>query len=93
VSDHDEVTVIWKLKNDFKLFDKCKFLSDRTQDPCLADWIDSNHKNIYSFNPVLDVIITKSNESLAAPDIFTYIAPAYLEGIFRGSFAVFDQGD
>ncbi|KAJ6606245.1 hypothetical protein DFH09DRAFT_1353427 [Mycena vulgaris] len=84
LQDHDEVSIIWKLKNNFKLFTGCTFLSDPAQDPCLEDWIESNHANIYSFNPVLDVIITKSNASLAAPDIFTYVAPAYFKGIFRG---------
>ncbi|KAJ6606252.1 hypothetical protein DFH09DRAFT_966443 [Mycena vulgaris] len=84
LQDHDELSIIWKLKNNFKLFTGCTFLSDPAQDPCLKDWIKSNHSNIYSFNPVLDVIISKSNPSLAAPDIFTYIAPAYFKGIFRG---------
>ncbi|KAJ7118936.1 hypothetical protein C8R44DRAFT_789680 [Mycena epipterygia] len=84
LQDHDEITVIWKLEDDFKLLAGCTFLSDPAQDPCLEDWIQSDHMNIYAFNPVLDVIITKSNESLAVPDVFTYVAPAYFEGIFRG---------
>ncbi|KAJ7700875.1 hypothetical protein B0H17DRAFT_214746 [Mycena rosella] len=84
LQDHDEVNMIWKLKHDFKVFAGCKFLSDPAQDPCLQDWIDSDHKNVYAFNPVIDVIITKSNESLPVPDILTYIAPAYFEGIFKG---------
>jgi hypothetical protein len=85
VTDHDEITITWKLKNEFVLLEGCTFLSDPAQDPCLEDWIQSDHQNIYSFNPVLDVIITKSDESLAVPDIFTYVAPAFFEGIFRGS--------
>ncbi|KAJ7700876.1 hypothetical protein B0H17DRAFT_214741 [Mycena rosella] len=84
LQDHDEVSIIWKLKDDYKLYTGCKFLSDPAQDPCLEDWIQSNHNNIYSFNPVLNVIITKSNQSLSAPDVFTYVAPAYFEGIFEG---------
>ncbi|KAJ7491105.1 alcohol dehydrogenase [Mycena latifolia] len=94
LQDHDEISIVWKLKDDFKLFDGCTFLSEPAQDPCLEDWIQSDHENIYSFNPVLDVIITKSTESLAVPDVFTYVAPAYFEGIFRGfSQQVVDNPD
>ncbi|KAJ6500686.1 alcohol oxidase [Mycena sanguinolenta] len=84
LQDHDEIVVIWDLVDDFKLLEGCTFLSDPAQDPCLEDWLETDHMNIYGFSPVLDVIITKSNEALAAPDIFTYLAPAYFEGIFRG---------
>ncbi|KAJ7253373.1 hypothetical protein B0H12DRAFT_596573, partial [Mycena haematopus] len=84
LQDHDEISVIWDLENDFKLLEGCTFLSDPAQDPCLEDWLESDHMNIYGFSPVLDVIITKSNEALAVPDIFTYTTPAYFEGIFRG---------
>ncbi|KAJ7042065.1 GMC oxidoreductase [Mycena alexandri] len=94
LQDHDEVAIIWKLKNNFKLFAGCTFLSDPAKDPCLQDWINSDHMNVYAFNPVLSVIITKSNESLAAPDIFTYVAPAFFKGIFRGfSQEVVDNPD
>ncbi|KAJ7494445.1 hypothetical protein B0H11DRAFT_936759 [Mycena galericulata] len=84
LQDHDEITVIWKLVDNFKLLAGCLFLSDPAQDPCLEDWIQSDHMNVYAFDPILDVIVTKSNESLAVPDLFTYIAPAYFQGIFRG---------
>ncbi|KAJ7684445.1 hypothetical protein DFH06DRAFT_1155672 [Mycena polygramma] len=84
LQDHDEITITWKLVDDFKLLAGCTFLSDPAQDPCLQDWIKSDHMNVYGFDPVLDVIITKSNESLAVPDTFTYVAPAFFEGIFRG---------
>ncbi|KAF7368742.1 Choline dehydrogenase [Mycena venus] len=84
LQDHDEIAVVWKLKDDFKLLNGCTFLSDPAQDPCLEDWIQSDHMNVYSFNPVLAVIINKSKESLEVPDMFTYVAPAYFEGIFRG---------
>ncbi|KAJ6546837.1 hypothetical protein B0H19DRAFT_1162707 [Mycena capillaripes] len=83
LQDHDEITITWKLEDEFKLLAGCKFLSDPTQDPCLQDWLNSNHMNVYGFAPVLDVIITKSKDSLAVPDIFTYVAPAYFTGIFR----------
>ncbi|KAJ7157342.1 hypothetical protein C8R46DRAFT_1114199 [Mycena filopes] len=94
LQDHDEVAIVWKMKNDYKLFSGCTFLSDPAQDPCLEDWINSDHANLYSFNPVLAVIIDKSNESLAAPDVFTYLAPAFFTGIFRGfSQEVVDNPD
>ncbi|KAF7328864.1 Choline dehydrogenase [Mycena venus] len=66
LQDHDEIAVVWKLKDNFKLTNGCTFLSDTAQDPCLEDWIQSNHKNGYSFNPVLAVFINKSKESLKA---------------------------
>ncbi|KAJ7140322.1 hypothetical protein C8R43DRAFT_1109628 [Mycena crocata] len=72
LQDHDEITITWKLKDEFKLFNGCKFLSDPAKDPCLADWIESNHMNLYAFSPVLDAIITKSSESQPVPDILTY---------------------
>ncbi|KAF7294577.1 Choline dehydrogenase [Mycena indigotica] len=86
LQDHDEIAIAWKMKNDFVLLEGCKFLSDPTLDPCLEDWITSDHHNIYSFNPVLNAIVDKSNRdaSATAPDIFTYIAPAYFEGIVHG---------
>ncbi|KAJ7144933.1 hypothetical protein C8R43DRAFT_1237698 [Mycena crocata] len=84
LQDHDEITITWRLKNKFKLLSGCTFLSDPSKDPCLKDWIQSNHKNVYSFNPVLDVIISKSNTSLSVPDILTYVGPAYFRGIFNG---------
>ncbi|KAK7035857.1 choline dehydrogenase [Favolaschia claudopus] len=84
LQDHDEIAIIWNLTENFKLLQGCKFLSDPAQDPCLEDWLQSDHMNIYGFTPVLDVIITKSNENFAVPDVFTYAAPAYFGGIFRG---------
>ncbi|KAF8191552.1 GMC oxidoreductase-domain-containing protein [Mycena galopus ATCC 62051] len=84
LQDHDEIVVIWNLTENIKLLQGCTFLSDPAEDPCLEDWLESDHMNIYGFSPVLDVIITKSNEALTAPDVFTYVAPAYFEGIFRG---------
>ncbi|KAJ7063663.1 hypothetical protein C8F01DRAFT_1082062 [Mycena amicta] len=84
LQDHDEIAIAWKMKNDFKILQGCKFLSDPALDPCLQDWITSNHNNVYSFNPVLNSILAKSNDSLPVPDTFTYIAPAYFEGIVHG---------
>ncbi|KAK6993019.1 hypothetical protein R3P38DRAFT_3079460 [Favolaschia claudopus] len=74
LQDHDEIAIIWNLTENFKLLQGCKFLSDPAQDPCLEDWLQSDHMNIYGFTPVLDPV----------PDVFTYAAPAYFGGIFRG---------
>ncbi|KAF7298412.1 Choline dehydrogenase [Mycena kentingensis (nom. inval.)] len=80
LQDHDEVAIAWKLKNDFKLLKGCKFLSDPAADPCLSDWIASNHRSAYSFNPVLNTLLAKTDNG----ETLTYIAPAYFEGIVHG---------
>ncbi|KAF8882009.1 hypothetical protein BD779DRAFT_1408282, partial [Infundibulicybe gibba] len=38
--DHDEISTIWRMKQNFSLYDGCTFLSDPKDDPCLQFWID-----------------------------------------------------
>ncbi|KAG6901729.1 hypothetical protein C0995_008697 [Termitomyces sp. Mi166 len=83
-ADHDEVTVNWLLKDNFTMFDGCRFLSDPTADSCLQYWLDHEHKNGYAFAPATNGIITKSSSSLPAPDVLTYWIPAFFRGFFRG---------
>ncbi|KAJ7118934.1 hypothetical protein C8R44DRAFT_565771, partial [Mycena epipterygia] len=37
-ANHDELSIIWKLEDNFKLYKGCTFLSNTAQDPCLQDW-------------------------------------------------------
>ncbi|KAG6915224.1 hypothetical protein DXG01_012643 [Tephrocybe rancida] len=85
LQDHDEVSVIWHLKQNYTLFNGCTFLSDPNKDPCLQDWIDSNHRNLYAFTTTIDAIITKSTPDRSDPDVMTYFTPAFFPGFFRGA--------
>nr|GAT54416.1 choline dehydrogenase [Mycena chlorophos] len=87
LQDHDEISIVWKMKKDFKLLVGCKFLSDPELDPCLRDWETTNHGNVYAFTPALNAIIDYSNRNQSAPDALTYIASAYFEGIVHGMSA------
>lgn len=85
LQDHDEISTMWRMKNNYTLYKGCKFLSDPSQDPCLQDWLDSNHRNLYAFSGVVDAVITKSLPSLPAPDVLTYFIPGSFPGFFRGA--------
>ncbi|EEB92432.1 hypothetical protein MPER_09058 [Moniliophthora perniciosa FA553] len=37
---HDEIAVIWRMKQNFSVFNGCTFGSDPDQDPCLKAWRD-----------------------------------------------------
>ena len=87
-SDHDEVAVNWLLKDNYTVFDGCKWLSDPTEDPCLEYWLTHNHKNAYAFAGAMNSVITKSSSSPAgaAPDVLTYWDPVIFRGFFRGIY-------
>ncbi|KAG6898779.1 hypothetical protein C0993_004276 [Termitomyces sp. T159_Od127] len=84
LQDHDEVSVNWLLKDNFTIFNGCKFLSNRTEDPCLAYWLDHDHKNGYAFTGIINSVLTQSSSNLPAPDVLTYYVPAFFRGFFRG---------
>jgi len=88
LQDHDELSVIWRLKNEFKLFQGCSFLGTE-EDPCLEDWLKSRHRNLYAFGASLKAIISKSKDTLPDPDILTYYLPGYFEGFVRGLSQLF----
>ncbi|KAK7047393.1 hypothetical protein VNI00_006624 [Paramarasmius palmivorus] len=83
LQDHDEIAVIWKMKQNFSLLDGCTFGSDPEQDPCLKAWRDEGRANIYSFGPAFQTFTYKSDPGYQDPDILTYIVPGYFEG-FQG---------
>ncbi|KAL0577200.1 hypothetical protein V5O48_004798 [Marasmius crinis-equi] len=84
LQDHDEISVIWQMKQNFSLFNGCTFGSDPEQDPCLSDWMDEGRMNLYSFGPALEVFTYKSQPEYTYPDIMTYMLPGYFEGFVRG---------
>ncbi|KAG6861517.1 hypothetical protein C0995_015627 [Termitomyces sp. Mi166 len=83
LQDHDEVTVNWRLKNNYTLLDGCKALSDPAADPCLQYWLDNNHENGYAFPAVTNTIIMKSSSS-PRPDVVIYWSPVFFPGFIRG---------
>ncbi|KAG6828266.1 hypothetical protein H0H92_008609 [Tricholoma furcatifolium] len=92
LEDHDEVSVIWLLKNNYTLFNGCTFLSDPSEDPCLQDWITSDHENLYAFTTTVDAIITKSTPNRTDPDVLTYFTPAFFPGYFYDASSNAGQG-
>ncbi|KAJ6596530.1 hypothetical protein B0H10DRAFT_1762243, partial [Mycena sp. CBHHK59/15] len=84
LQDHDEVASIWTLKQNYTLFDGCKFLYTPEDDPCLEFWITSGHENLYSFGPALFTTMSRTTPDLVQPDMLTYWVPAYFPGFFRG---------
>ncbi|KAL0069216.1 hypothetical protein AAF712_003579 [Marasmius tenuissimus] len=84
LQDHDEIAVIWQMKQNFSLFAGCTFGSDPEQDPCLKTWEEEGRANVYSFGPALEVFTYKSRPEYTYPDIMTYMLPGYFEGFVRG---------
>ncbi|KAK1224800.1 hypothetical protein PQX77_012284 [Marasmius sp. AFHP31] len=84
LQDHDEIAVIWEMKQNFSLFAGCTFGSDPEQDPCLKTWEEEGRANVYSFGPALEVFTYKSRPDYTYPDIMTYMLPGYFEGFVRG---------
>ncbi|ESK87943.1 choline dehydrogenase [Moniliophthora roreri MCA 2997] len=84
LQDHDEVAVIWRMKQNFSLFNGCTFGSDPEQDPCLKAWRDEGRANIYSFGAALQAFTYKSNSEYEDPDMLTYVATGYFPGFIRG---------
>ncbi|THU87572.1 hypothetical protein K435DRAFT_681480 [Dendrothele bispora CBS 962.96] len=81
--DHDEIAVIWKMTQNFSIYNDCKFLFTPEDDPCLEFWINNDRLNVYSFSGAFEAI-TSQSESSSEPDIFAYYAPAYFPGFVRG---------
>ncbi|EEB94447.1 hypothetical protein MPER_06738 [Moniliophthora perniciosa FA553] len=81
---HDEVAVIWRMKQNFSLYNGCTFGSDPEQDPCLKAWRDEGRLNIYSFGAATQAFTYKSNPEYENPDMMTYIGPSYFPGFVRG---------
>ncbi|KAJ3930929.1 MAG: hypothetical protein NXY57DRAFT_267621 [Lentinula lateritia] len=83
LQDHDEISVIWRMKQNFSLLDGCVLQPDPGEDPCLEFWEDDSRLNAYSFGGAVEAIISQSTDS-SEPDIMTYWEPAYFPGFVRG---------
>ncbi|KAJ7067384.1 hypothetical protein C8F01DRAFT_1051871 [Mycena amicta] len=84
LQDHDEVAVIWELKQNHSLYNNCTVLYTPQEDSCLEYWIESDHENLYSFGAALFMLQTRSSPAMPDPDIMMYWAPAFFKGFFRG---------
>ena len=83
--DHDEVAVTFALKQNYTLYNGCTFGSDPTTDPCLEDYIDSGHENLYAFGPAAFHMPYKTDDSLEDPDMDIYWIPGNFPGFIRGT--------
>ncbi|KAF5371724.1 hypothetical protein D9758_003404 [Tetrapyrgos nigripes] len=81
--NHDEIAIIYKMKQNFSIWNGCTFLYTLEDDPCLAFWQETGGANIYSFSGAFEVTTSRSVDS-PTPDIFAYYAPAYFPGFVRG---------
>ncbi|KAJ7157651.1 hypothetical protein C8R43DRAFT_1125323 [Mycena crocata] len=84
LQDHDEVSNVWTLKQNHTVLSNCTVLYTPEDDPCLEQWTDTGHENIYSFGPTLSMVMSRSSPDLAEPDIMTYWVPGAFRGFFRG---------
>lgn len=79
------------MKEDHKLWDGCVFGDSTDVDPCLADWVETGHQNMYSFGLALALTFWKSLPDLAEPDMVTYWAPAHFPGFLQGAYVMIDS--
>ncbi|KAJ3843490.1 alcohol oxidase [Lentinula raphanica] len=83
LQDHDEIAVIWRMKQNFSVLNGCVLEPDPKQDPCLQFWEDNDHLNVYSFGGAVEAFTAQSADS-SEPDVMTYWEPAYFLGFVRG---------
>ncbi|KAF7292086.1 Choline dehydrogenase [Mycena indigotica] len=84
LQDHDELSVIWTLKQNHTLYNGCTVLYDGKDDPCLAEWSATGGQNLYSLGAALWMLQTNSTPGLTEPDIMVYWFPAYFAGFYHG---------
>ncbi|KAF9026863.1 alcohol oxidase [Hymenopellis radicata] len=83
MQDHDEISVIWRMRQNYSIFDGCVLLPDPEQDPCLA-YYQEGHQNLYSFGGAISSVTSKSRPEYTEPDMLTYWEPAHFQGFVRG---------
>ncbi|KAF7350750.1 Choline dehydrogenase [Mycena sanguinolenta] len=91
LQDRIEMTVIWELKDNFTVFEGCTFQDNPSDDPCLEEWIQDGHQNIYSSGPALWANVYKSNETLEYLDVWSMWGPGAFHGYFKGYEVLFAQ--
>ncbi|KAF7326412.1 Choline dehydrogenase [Mycena venus] len=84
LQDRIEMTVIWQLKQNYTLFQGCTFQDNKASDPCLKEWIEGGHENVYSSGPAVWAYASKSDPSLEYLDMWSMWGPGAFRGYFRG---------
>ncbi|KAG9123179.1 hypothetical protein FRC07_000143 [Ceratobasidium sp. 392] len=90
LQDRVEMTVVWKLKKNHTVLNGCLW-GDDFSDPCLKEWAEKGHKNVYSSGPGLYAHASKSSPSLPYLDIWSMWGPGAFKGYFPGYPLDFSQ--
>jgi choline dehydrogenase len=64
LQDRIEMTVIWQMKQNYTLFKGCTFGDSMATDPCLQEWAEGGHENVYSSGPAVWAHAYKSDPAL-----------------------------
>ncbi|KAJ7147501.1 choline dehydrogenase [Mycena crocata] len=84
LQDRIEMTVVWKLKQTYTLFADCTFQDSMAADPCLKEWANGGHDNLYSSGPAVWAHAYKSNAALPYLDVWSMWGPGAFRGYFKG---------
>ncbi|KIY69010.1 GMC oxidoreductase [Cylindrobasidium torrendii FP15055 ss-10] len=85
LQDHDEIAVIWELKEDLAIFEGCNFKSDPEEDACLKYFLESGKPNLYSFGGlVLATAMKTDRPEVTDTDIVIYWSPVHFQGFVPG---------
>ncbi|QRV82826.1 GMC oxidoreductase [Ceratobasidium sp. AG-Ba] len=83
LQDRIEMTIVWRLKQNHTILNGCLF-GDTFTDPCLKEWSEQGHKNVYSSGPGVWAHAYKSSSSLPYLDVWSMWGPGAFKGYFRG---------
>jgi choline dehydrogenase len=78
------VSHIWELEQNHTIFNNCTVLYTTETDPCLEQWIEDDHRNLYGLGGPLWFQMTKSSPSLPEPDVLIYWLPGWFSGFHHG---------
>ncbi len=82
LQDRYEVSVVWRMPDDFSLLKGLKFNPGET-DPELERW-HKEHGGLYATNGVLISILKKSRPDLLMPDLCIFAVPGNFKGYYPG---------
>ncbi|KAJ7603958.1 hypothetical protein DFH06DRAFT_1349796 [Mycena polygramma] len=84
MQDRIEMTVVWEVKQNYTLFQGCTFGDTLGADPCLKEWANGGHENVYSSGPAVWAHVYKSDPSLEYLDVWSMWGPGSFRGYFKG---------
>ncbi|KAK7018554.1 choline dehydrogenase [Favolaschia claudopus] len=84
LQDRIEMTVVWKMQKNYTLFQGCTFGDNPATDPCLKQWLEDGHRNVYSSGPAVWAHAYKSSPSLEYLDVWSMWGPGSFRGYFKG---------